>query len=98
MGFGETLYSMFGVMFIFGAPVVLIRTILAYKLKMRELEVRGIQGSDSSLRAEIEAMRQEMRSLRDTTTQYDLSFDTALQNMEKKVEILNRKLLLIESK
>ena len=50
------------------------------------------------LRAEIEAMRQEMRSLRDTTTQYDLSFDTALQNMEKKVEILNRKLLLIESK
>ena len=98
MGFGETLVSMFGVMFVFGAPVVLVRTILAHKQKMRELEVRGINGSDSSLRAEIEAMRHEMRSLRDTTTQYDLSFDTALQNMEKKVEILNRKLLLIESK
>ena len=68
MGFGETLVSVFGVMFVFGAPVVLIRTILAHKQKMREIEVRGLHGSDSSLRAEIEAMRHEMRSLRDTTT------------------------------
>ena len=98
MGFGETLVAICGVVFVFGGPVALIHTILAHKHKMRELEVRGIQGSDSTLRAEIEAMRQEMRNLRDTTTQYDLSFDTALQNMEKKVEILNRKLLLIDSK
>lgn len=39
-----------------------------------------------ALRAEVAALRQQMSSLHDTTTQYDLSFDSALQRMERRVE------------
>ncbi|MCX6380092.1 MAG: hypothetical protein NT023_11560 [Armatimonadetes bacterium] len=30
-------------------------------------------------------MRDEIRSLRDTSMQYDISFDTALQNMDRRI-------------
>ena len=37
-----------------------------------------------------EALRQEVRALRDTTMQYDLSFDAALERMESRVESIER--------
>ena len=39
----------------------------------------------AALRQEVAALREEMRSLRDTTTQYDISFDTALQRVEQRI-------------
>jgi hypothetical protein len=59
------------------------------KMLLMQLEMRN-QG-DSGLRAEVEALRQEVRSLRDTSTQYDLSFDTALQRLEKRIEGVERR-------
>ena len=92
MGFGETLVSIFGILFAFGAPVLVVQAILRHKQRMCELD-RGLSPvSDSNLRLEVETLRQELRRLRDTTSQYDLSFDTALQNMERKYETLERKL------
>lgn len=38
----------------------------------------------------IKQLREEIKSLRDTTLQYDLSFDTALQRMEQRVERLEQ--------
>ena len=52
---------------------------------------------DSGVRAELEALRHEVRSLRDTSMQYDLSFDTALQRMEQRVERMERGALPIQS-
>ena len=40
-------------------------------------------------RAEFAALRAELASLRDTTTQYDLSFDTSLQRLERRVDQMN---------
>ena len=92
MGFGETLVSIFGVMFVFGSPVLVVHAILRHKQRMRELD-RGLSPvSDANLRLEVEKLRQELRQLRDTTSQYDISFDTALQNMERKYETMDRKL------
>jgi hypothetical protein len=53
-----------------------------------QLKLRG-QGSDS-VHSEVEALRQEVRALRDTSTQYDLSFDAALQRMEHRVQGIER--------
>lgn len=59
------------------------------RLKIAELKA---QQSDEGVRRELTAMREEMaslrtqvESLRDTTTQYDISFDAALQRMEQRV-------------
>ncbi len=45
-----------------------------------------------SLREELEATRQELRDLRDTSTQYDISFDTALGRVESRVSHVERRL------
>ena len=39
----------------------------------------------AALRQEVSALRQELHSLRDTSTQYDMSFDTALQRVEQRI-------------
>lgn len=64
---------------------------LSHQKKMAELQLKLRQGGqDNTLRASVEALREEVRALRDTTTQYDLSFDTALQNIENRVQAVER--------
>ena len=43
-----------------------------------------------ALRAEVANLTKQLNSLRDTATQYDMSFDSALQNFERRVEMIER--------
>ena len=91
---GEVI-GLVAVILIFVIPIVKIgtdhqRKVLAMKLQL------GNQG-DSGMRAELDALRREVHSLRDTCTQYDLSFDTALQRMESRVEGIERSVQSIQS-
>jgi len=61
-----------------------------HKRKMEELAQRRQQTINMDLRAEFDAVRAEIRSLRDTTMQYDLSFDATLQNLELRMVQLER--------
>lgn len=92
----EHFAELMAVVCVFSIPMLAIWT--SHKRKMMELQLkmRG-QGDNVDSRAEIEALRQEMRSLRDTTTQYDISFDTALQRMEGRVEGVERQIKAIQS-
>jgi hypothetical protein len=65
--------------------------------KMMELKMRMSQGDDAAVRASIEALRAEVKSLRDTTMQYDISFDSALQRVESRVDRIERRVLPTES-
>jgi len=65
--------------------------------KMMELKLRMNQGDSAEVRASIEALRAEVRALRDTTMQYDISFDTALQRVESRVDRIERRVLPVES-
>ena len=63
------------------------------KTRVQIAQLRQQQQSGGDLKPELDAVRQEltalrkqMSELRDTTTQYDLSLDTALQRMERRVE------------
>lgn len=45
-----------------------------------------------ALRAELESTRKELQALRDTSMQYDISFDTALGRMESRVAHVERRI------
>ncbi len=74
--------------------VVIVFGILSHKAIEAFVEVRkgkanlavGNTQEIEALRAEVTALRQQMSSLHDTATQYDLSFDSALERMERRVE------------
>ena len=79
------------VMLIFGIPLSVIwtshrRQILELKLRYQMQQNTG----DQSVQAAVTALREEVRALRDTTTQYDISFDNALHRMEQRVDGLER--------
>ena len=61
-----------------------------HRRKMEELRMKGGRIMAEDIRTEFATLRAEIRDLRDTTMQYDLSFDTALQQMERRVEKLER--------
>ena len=81
---------------VFSIPLSAIWAYHRRKMLEIQLKLRG-QGTSTDVKAEIEALRQELRSLRDTTTQYDISFDTALQRMESRVEGVERQVRAIQS-
>jgi len=64
-------------------PIVAIWT--THKRKVLEMQIQLRGGVDDNVRAELNALREEVRSLRDTSMQYDISFDTALQRMERRM-------------
>lgn len=80
---------------IFGIPLSAIWT--NHRQKVLELQLRLKNESGGNLKNELEALRQEVSQLRDTTLQYDMSFDTALQRMETRMEGLERRVSQVEA-
>ena len=80
---------------VFGIPLSAIW--LSHRRQMMEMKMKLNQGDDASVRAAIEALRAEMRTLRDTTMQYDISFDSALQRVESRVDQMERRIAPVES-
>ena len=52
--------------------------------------MKGGRMVTEDIRTEFATIRAEIRDLRDTSMQYDLSFDTALQQMERRVNKIER--------
>ena len=65
------------------------------QLRSQQTTDRGSAHDIEALRAEVAALRAQIMELRDTTTQYDLSFDTALQRMERRVEQMEQQQRLL---
>lgn len=65
---------------------------IKHRSNVAEMKLQGRNSQPAvNNSAEIDALRQEIRQLRDTTMQYDLSFDTALQRLEHRIEGLERR-------
>jgi hypothetical protein len=73
---------------IFSIPIALILT--HHRRKMEELSLRKQAVVAETIRAEFASVRAEIQALRDTTMQYDLSFDTTLQQMDQRMTHLER--------
>lgn len=76
------------IIMVFSVPLAAILS--HHRQQMARFQGGAGRGMFEELRAEIDMLRQEVRSLRDTSTQYDLSFDTALQRMDDRVEKLEK--------
>ena len=89
--FWETLTLM-----LVGVPLLGISSIIPmliwthHRRKMEELRMQRGKVMAEDIRTEFAAIRAEIRDLRDTSMQYDLSFDTAMQQMERRVNKLER--------
>ena len=79
----------------FGIPLSAIWG--SHRRQIMEIKLRANQGDDASLRSAVEALRAEVRTLRDTTMQYDISFDSALQRVESRVDQMERRAIPTET-
>jgi hypothetical protein len=85
----EVIIPLFGIAFTMGIPLLAIWT--NHVRKLAEIKSRGVQSNDSALRSEVERLRAEVESLRDTTTKFDLSFDSQLTQLETRMERVESK-------
>lgn len=86
-------YPIIAILLMFiGLPLIVLSIPLAlvwssHKRKMLEIHLR-YKASDPQLQAQIEALRGDIQALRDTSMQYDLSFEATLQRLETRVQSL----------
>ena len=69
--------------FVFGTPLWITLAALRHREKMKELEFR--RTGSPALQEELAALRQEMAQLRETTTRFDMSYDAALDRLERRL-------------
>jgi hypothetical protein len=81
----------------FGCSIPITAIWTSHKRQVLQMQMRMQNQGDASLRATVEALQQEVRALRETSTQYDLSFDTALQRMESRMENVERRVQAVEA-
>ena len=79
----ENLTGLVAVVCIFGWPI--IGMYFRHQRHMAELRMNSLGRADESLLAELQELKLQMTELRDTTTRYDMSFDSALQRMESRM-------------
>ena len=81
------------VVLIFGIPFAAI--FAEHKRKMAEMGMKQ-GGANSSVISEIQELKRQIEELRDTTTRYDISFDSALQRMESRMNHMEQKVSAID--
>src|SRR5687767_14342147 len=88
------LIGLVAVVLIFGTGLVAVWGDHQRKL----IEARSRAGNqDSATLSELQKLRREVEELRDTTTRYDMSFDTALQRIESRVSNVEQRLNSVEA-
>lgn len=80
------LTALFAIFCIFGIPmsIPLFNIWTKHQREMLQLRLQLQQG-DGNAHTDLQALRQEIQALRETSMQYDLSFDAALQRLEQRV-------------
>jgi hypothetical protein len=67
-----------------------------HRRKLEEMRMHHSVAVAEETRLAIEAVRKEVAALRDTTTEYDMSFDTALHRMESRMGNIEQRVLQVE--
>ena len=92
MNFFESLIPLAGVFFLFGYPMMTF-----HQRKMYEIKMRNQAGLGANAENELRALSDQMIELRDTTTRYDMGFDSALQRIESRLGNLESRVSTIDN-
>jgi uncharacterized protein YlxW (UPF0749 family) len=95
-GFFIALFVMAGLLGLLVLMIPFFAIWTYHKRKMEELRLRGEQQIAAQTQAALDSLRAEMAALRDTTTEYDMSFDTALRRIESRVERVEQRVGQVE--
>jgi hypothetical protein len=73
------------------AIMTIVRMVFKKDERLAEIRAREATGISPELRETLDSLRREVAQLRDTSTQYDVSFDAALQRLEGRVVHLEQR-------
>jgi hypothetical protein len=82
---------------IMALSIPIIAIIASFKHKGEELRLKAGMMGDANLASQLREIQTQIAELRDTTTRYDVSFDSALQRIESRVGSLEGRVTAIES-
>jgi predicted RNase H-like nuclease (RuvC/YqgF family) len=90
----EELIPLAAVVFIFGPALFIPITamVLKHRKEMLQMELERRRLSNQEVLAQIEALRNELTQLRDTSTQYDMSLQATLETLQERVRTLEQQL------
>jgi hypothetical protein len=82
------------IVFIFGPALFIPITamVLKHRKEMLQMELERRRLSNQEVIAQIEALRQELAQLRDTSTQYDMSLQANLEALQERVRMLEQQM------
>lgn len=88
------LIGLVAVVCIFGPALIIpiVAMTQKHRKEMAQLELERRRASNQEVIQQIEALRQEIAELRQTTTQYDLSLQANLENLQERVRALEESL------
>lgn len=87
---GQSIVILFGSLGVIGAVIAR----MWFTHEERKLKIRSQSQSDAggeTLRSEFDSLRAEVARLRDTSTQYDISIQHSLEDMQNRLERLESK-------
>lgn len=82
------------VLCIFGPAlfVPITAMVLKHRKEMLEMELERRRLSNQQMAAQLDAIREEIAQLRDTSTQYDMSLQATLEALQERVRYLEQQL------
>ena len=88
----EGLIPLVAIVCIFGPALFIPITamVLKHRKEMLQMELERRRLSNQEIVAQIEAIRQELAQLRDTSTQYDMSLQANLEALQERVRALEQ--------
>ncbi|MFQ3610983.1 MAG: hypothetical protein SNJ72_05740 [Fimbriimonadales bacterium] len=89
------LIGLVAVVLIFGPGIVIpvVAMVQKHRRDMAQLELERSRHSSAEISKQIEALRQEIAELRRTSTEYDMSLQANLENLQHRVQSLEEELL-----
>ncbi len=86
------LIGLMAVICIFGPAIVIPVTamVLKHRKEMARMEIERRTTVNQEIVAQIEALRREIAELRHTTTEYDMSLQMNLENLQERVRALEQ--------